>query len=72
MDDILIRYTFLVLCLNSYVPKESDPSKDPYLSPIFIPDEELSKFPPIRIEAAGRDPLRDECYHLIYKLGYIW
>ncbi len=72
MDDILLRYSFLNICLSSYIPPERDPAKDPYLSPILTPDDELGQFPPIRISAAGRDPLRDESYNLIYRLAYFW
>lgn len=69
MDDIMLRYTFLMICINSYVPSERDASKDAYLSPILALDSELEQFPPVRIAAAGKDPLRDESYNLIYRLA---
>eukprot|EP00826_Nyctotherus_ovalis_P003372 TRINITY_DN10688_c0_g1_i7.p2 TRINITY_DN10688_c0_g1~~TRINITY_DN10688_c0_g1_i7.p2 ORF type:complete len:406 (-),score=106.63 TRINITY_DN10688_c0_g1_i7:98-1315(-) len=68
-DDFILHYSVLTLCLNSYVPPEGDPTKDPFLSPSLIPDEDLKKFPPVRILAAGRDPLRDESYRLINRLA---
>jgi len=68
IDDFILRYSFLNICINSYIPAEEDPSKDAYLSPCLISDEELKQFPPIRIMAAGRDPLRDESYKLMNRL----
>jgi len=70
MDDVMLRYTFLNICLKSYIPEGKDPSKDAYLSPAFCTDEDLLQMPPIRLAAAGRDPLRDEAYNLIYRLAY--
>ena len=60
LDDWMLRYSFLNVCIESYIPLGADPTKDPYLSPALIPDEDLRQFPSIRIMAAGRDPLRDE------------
>jgi hormone-sensitive lipase len=68
MDDFILTYSFLNVCINSYIPPDADPKKDPYLSPSLITDEDLKKFPPIRILAAGMDPLRDESYKLMYRL----
>jgi len=69
MDDFMLRYSFLNVCINSYLPPGADPAKDPYISPTLIPDEDLIKFPPVRIMSAGRDPLRDESYKLISRLA---
>ena len=69
MDDFLLRYSFLNICINSYIPDNGDPEHDPYLSPSLISDEELSKFPPIKIMSAGRDTLRDESYKLTERLA---
>eukprot|EP00826_Nyctotherus_ovalis_P045842 TRINITY_DN5108_c0_g5_i1.p1 TRINITY_DN5108_c0_g5~~TRINITY_DN5108_c0_g5_i1.p1 ORF type:complete len:473 (-),score=128.43 TRINITY_DN5108_c0_g5_i1:60-1478(-) len=68
IDDFILRYSFLNICLNSYIPAEADASKDSYLSPCLIRDEELGQFPPMRIMVAGRDPLRDESYRLMSRL----
>jgi acetyl esterase/lipase len=38
IDDCLLRFNFLIACLNSYIT-DGDPSSDPYLSPILIKDE---------------------------------
>ncbi len=38
IDDYLLRYNFLLMCINSYI-KDGDPDHDPYLSPAFISDE---------------------------------
>ena len=68
MDDILLRFTFLSICLSSYIPAERSAETDVYLSPVIAPDQDLARFPPVRIMAAGRDPLRDESYRLLYRL----
>jgi hormone-sensitive lipase len=68
MDDFMLRYSFLNVCINSYIPPGADSAKDPYISPSLVSDEDLMKFPPIRIMTAGRDPLRDESYKLICRL----
>lgn len=41
----------------------------PFLSPIFFPDQLLSRFPSTRISLAGIDPLHDDGYELAYKLS---
>jgi len=69
MDDFILRYSFLNVCINSYIPPEADPTKDPYLSPSLIPDEDLKKFPTMRFMVAGRDPLRDESYKLVQRFA---
>ena len=68
LDDIMLHYSILLICMRSYLPNEADPLNDPYVSPILIPDQDLLRFPPIRIMAAGRDPLRDESYRLMVRL----
>jgi len=68
MDDLILTYSFLNVCISSYIPPDADPTKDPYLSPSLVTDEDLKKFPPIRIMSAGMDPLRDESYKLMYRL----
>jgi acetyl esterase/lipase len=66
LDDAVLRYSFLTLCVESYVGK-SDPT-DPFMSPVFATDEDLKKFPPTRLQIAGRDPLRDEALRLIDRM----
>lgn len=68
MDDFILTYSFLSVCISSYIPPNADPAQDPYLSPCLISDEDLKGFPAIRIMAAGMDPLRDESYKLMYRL----
>jgi len=38
IDDYMLRYNFLIVCINSYV-KDGDPEVNPFLSPIKIKDE---------------------------------
>lgn len=69
MDDFILRYSFLNVCINYYVPPEADSAKDPYISPTLITDDDLKKFPPVRLMIAGRDPLRDESFRLLCRLA---
>jgi hormone-sensitive lipase len=38
IDDYMLRYNFLLVCINSYV-KDGDPEVNPFISPIKIKDE---------------------------------
>ena len=39
LEDQLIPYTLLKLCIQSYVPGNADPALDPLLSPIHLSEE---------------------------------
>lgn len=50
LEDPLLSFEFLFLCLRSYVPgSEFKPGKDYLISPIFTPDDVLKFYPPVRI-----------------------
>ena len=49
--------------------KEVDPDQNPFLSPVFLPNEVLINFPSTRINLAGLDPLHDDGYKLAYQLS---
>jgi len=68
LEDYLLPYSVLRLCVEAYVPKDSLAEMNPYLSAVTASDEILSKLPPIRIFSGTRDPLHDECWRLLYKL----
>lgn len=75
VDDPLLPYPFLKMCIESYVGENykindhCNPAKSPYLSPILVDDATLSKFPSTRIMVAANDPLRDESFRLTLRLA---
>eukprot|EP00347_Sterkiella_histriomuscorum_P001768 403370757 len=76
IDDPILPYSFLKMCIESYVGDKSqykdrsscDPGKSPLLSPILVDDLTLSKFPKTRIMVAANDPLRDESFKFTLRL----
>jgi hormone-sensitive lipase len=68
LDDPILPYPFLRMCLESYIGDIADPDH-PYISPINASDEVLKKFPPTRIMIASNDPLRDESFKFTLKLA---
>ena len=73
IDDQLLPYPFLKMCLESYVGDyKTDPDCNPdnnmYISPIIAPDYILAKLPRVRIMVAANDPLRDESFNLTNRL----
>lgn len=57
VDDALLPYPFLNMCLESYTGKHPDSD---LISPAMASDEILSKFPCTRIMVPQNDALRDE------------
>jgi hormone-sensitive lipase len=68
IDDVILPYNVLKLCLKAYIPEEFKPEWDPFLSPIMASDELLSKMPPIRILSGTNDPLHDDIWKLLQRL----
>ena len=68
LDDLILPYSFLQICLKLYVGDKGRPDVDPFLSPLIIRDEDLAKFPKTRIAVAGRDPLRDDSFKFALRL----
>ena len=70
IDDPLLPYPYLKMCLDSYVGSSKEEAKfNPYLSPIKVSDSILSQFPSVRIQIANNDPLRDESFNLTLRLA---
>lgn len=74
IDDPMLPYPFLKMCLESYagdysLHPECDPDKNHYISPNLACDESLSQLPRVRIMVAANDPLRDESFNLLYRLA---
>ena len=72
VDDQLLPYPFLKMCLDSYVgaftpgDKDNDPSIQELLSPSVAKD--VSRFPSTRIMVAANDALRDESLQFTLRL----
>ncbi|KAJ8966873.1 hypothetical protein NQ314_003267 [Rhamnusium bicolor] len=45
--------------------------KDPYLSPIFASDEDLRRFPPVRVLSVHLDPCLDDCVMFARRLKHV-
>lgn len=68
-NDVLLPYYFLEVCLGAYIDEGNDPMNDYLLSPLFAPDELLSKLPDnLTFMCAGFDPLLDDTTRFIRKL----
>ena len=67
LDDFLMRYNILEICVNSYL-RDTEIASCPYVSPCNIPDDDLKLFPLVRIMIGGKDPLRDECIKFVLRL----
>jgi len=63
LEDFIIHHTFLKLCIQSYVQNSAvDPNVDYFVSPLMSPEQNLRRFPPIRILMGTLDPLEDDCW----------
>lgn len=68
LEDMQLNASLLHQIQALYIP-ESFSNHDHYLlSPKFLPDEMVAKFPPVRILVGGMDPLRDEAIRFTAKL----
>lgn len=68
LDDPILPYPFLKMCIDSYVGHAPDLSTNEYLSPLLASDATLSKFPPTRIMMGSNDPLRDDSFKFTLRL----
>jgi len=75
VDDPILPYPFLKMCIESYIGGggggECDPKKLVYMSPGMAGEEELARFPKTRIMVASNDPLRDESFKMAYRLAKV-
>lgn len=74
IDDPILPYPFLKMCIESYVGDYSkypncDPKVNQYISPCLASDETLLKYPITRIMVASNDPLRDEAFRFTLRLA---
>jgi len=68
LDDQMIPYSLLKLCMQSYIAKGFNCDIDPFLSPLMASDELLSKLPPVRMFVGTKDPLHDDCWRFTQRL----
>lgn len=72
LSDVILSHKLLKLCSDAYSKQNGEiklrPDIDPFLSPSYISDEILSKFPPVRMVVGTEDPLHDDCYRLLNRL----
>jgi len=68
LDDPILPYPFLKMCLESYVGEIADPNTNPYVSPGVASDEVLKQFPPTKIMVASNDPIRDQSFKFTLQL----
>jgi acetyl esterase/lipase len=68
-NDILVPWYFLEVCLDGYVDSDSKPHSDYALSPLYAPDELISKLPADMVfMVAGYDPLLDDTIRFLRRL----
>ena len=68
IDDQLLPYSVLKLCIQAYVPEIYKAEMDPFISPVFAPDEILLKMPPVRLVTGTRDPLHDDNWRMLHRM----
>ena len=68
LDDMVVPHTFLKLCLKSYLGDTTTEVKNPYVSPLYASDEQISALPPVRMLLATEDPLRDDSFRFVERL----
>ena len=68
LKDPMLSAGLMELCTQSYLTEDSDPSTDPYLSPIVALDSLLQQLPPVRLITGSKDPLRDDSWRLFDRL----
>lgn len=59
-SDPLLATAIMRMAVDHYVPPEHDASEDFCLSPAVADKELLERLPPVRLQAAGLDPLLDD------------
>jgi hormone-sensitive lipase len=72
LDDPILPYPFLRMCLESYSGctsfADAGITETPLVSPIKASDYILKQFPKTKIMIASNDPLRDESFKLTLRL----
>lgn len=67
-EDQFMSFSFLLFVLENFSKEPLKVEFNHVMSPKYIPDDVLAKFPPCRFITAGLDPLRDESIRLMVRL----
>jgi len=68
IEDQILPYSVLKLCIKAYIPEEFKPDFDPFISPVLASNELLEQLPPLIIVTGTNDPLHDDNWRLLHKL----
>ncbi len=70
LDNLVVPYSFFNIIQNVYIPPELgfDPLRDPFLSPVIVPEEFLKKFPITRIMSGNKDPFHVDSWRFTKNL----
>jgi hormone-sensitive lipase len=68
LEDMLLPFKFLEMCLDSYLNETDDPCTDYYLSPLLTPEANLARFPRTHLVFGTKDPLYDDCLRFFERL----
>ena len=63
-----MSFSFLLFVLENFSKEPLKVEFNHVMSPKYIPDDVLAKFPPCRFITGGLDPLRDESIRLMVRL----
>jgi acetyl esterase/lipase len=66
--DPLVNFSFLQMCIGSYLDETVDSRKDPFVSPAVAPNEYLAMFPPTYMNVGSLDPLFDDCVYIAKRI----
>jgi acetyl esterase/lipase len=70
LKDLILPYHLISYCLDAY-RGDFNVKNNMFLSPIFVDNLLLKKFPPVRILVGTADALRDDCFRYLKKLLYV-
>jgi acetyl esterase/lipase len=69
LNDFMLNYSSLQMCSEFYATGNLC-QRNPFISPIYLPEEILAKFPKCEMFLCDRDPLRDDGMRFALKLHY--
>merc|ERR1719499_753813 len=69
MMDPLVPVNLINQLRALYLPSTCDPESDPFITPLLVRNEILSKFPPTSFVVGGYDPFLDDSVEFAHKLN---
>ena len=71
LNDLILPHTYLKICLSCYLQDENlKPESDPLISPLFIKDSTLQRFPKTKIFVGDIDAFHDDALRFTERLKY--